>query len=283
MKGNFFLRFPSGKAKALTFSYDDGVYNDIRLAEIFKKYNMKATFNINSGLFGDGTGTNFRSRLSETQVKELYCDPSFEVACHGFTHPFLDRCDPALALNQVVLDRLKLEEVFGREVHGMAYPVGTYNDEVIEILKSAGIYYSRTVESHMKFILPKDWLKWHPTCHHNNPKLNQLADEFLATEVVRHDPLLFYVWGHSYEFGDNDNWEIIERFAENTANRSDIWYATNMEIFRYCRSFSRLQYSADGTLVYNPTSTDLWVSDLGGKVYNIKPGQTVDCNKNRGV
>ena len=41
-----------GKKKALTFSYDDGVTQDIRLAELFHKYGMKATFNLNSELLG---------------------------------------------------------------------------------------------------------------------------------------------------------------------------------------------------------------------------------------
>ncbi|HNX14524.1 MAG TPA: polysaccharide deacetylase, partial [Oscillospiraceae bacterium] len=33
------------KKKAVTFSYDDGVTQDIRLIELFNKYGMKATFN----------------------------------------------------------------------------------------------------------------------------------------------------------------------------------------------------------------------------------------------
>ena len=33
-----FLRFPGGNPKAVTFSYDDGVSQDKRLAEIFNKY-----------------------------------------------------------------------------------------------------------------------------------------------------------------------------------------------------------------------------------------------------
>ena len=41
------------KNKILTFSYDDGVTQDIRLVELFNKYGMKCTFNINSGLLGD--------------------------------------------------------------------------------------------------------------------------------------------------------------------------------------------------------------------------------------
>ena len=42
----------NGKLKAVTFSYDDGVTQDIRLIEIFNKYNLKATFNLNSELLG---------------------------------------------------------------------------------------------------------------------------------------------------------------------------------------------------------------------------------------
>ena len=39
-----------GKMKAVTFSYDDGVTQDRRLIEVFNKYGLKGTFNINSGL-----------------------------------------------------------------------------------------------------------------------------------------------------------------------------------------------------------------------------------------
>ena len=42
----------NGKKKALTFSYDDGVTQDVRLIEIFNKYGLKATFNLNSELLG---------------------------------------------------------------------------------------------------------------------------------------------------------------------------------------------------------------------------------------
>ena len=45
----FHLRYPGGLAKAVTFSYDDGVEQDIRLVEIFNKNGIKGTFNINTG------------------------------------------------------------------------------------------------------------------------------------------------------------------------------------------------------------------------------------------
>lgn len=42
------MRYPGGKAKAVTFSYDDGVIQDRRLAELFDKYGLKGTFNFNN-------------------------------------------------------------------------------------------------------------------------------------------------------------------------------------------------------------------------------------------
>ena len=40
----------NGKMKALTFSYDDGVEQDIRLIEILDRYHLRGTFNLNPGL-----------------------------------------------------------------------------------------------------------------------------------------------------------------------------------------------------------------------------------------
>ena len=40
------------KRKAITFSYDDGVTQDIRLIELMNKYGLKGTFNLNSELLG---------------------------------------------------------------------------------------------------------------------------------------------------------------------------------------------------------------------------------------
>ena len=41
------MLFPEAKTKALTFSYDDCLEQDIRLMEIFNKNGLKGTFNLN--------------------------------------------------------------------------------------------------------------------------------------------------------------------------------------------------------------------------------------------
>ena len=44
-----FLRYPEGRSKAVTFSYDDGCRHDLRLAKTLSKYGIKCTFNLSSG------------------------------------------------------------------------------------------------------------------------------------------------------------------------------------------------------------------------------------------
>lgn len=271
------LHFPEGKMKALTFSYDDGVESDIRLMEIFKKNGLKGTFNLNGGLM-DGTAGTYSRRLREDECKTVYADPDFEVACHAYTHPYLEKCDPAVCLDELISDRMKLESLFDCEVHGMAYPFGTYNDTVLDCCRAAGIYYNRTTKSHLGFGLPTEWLTWHPTCHHVNSEIFNLAEKFLNQPMTPKEPArLFYIWGHSYEFNQRNDWDRMEQLCELLGGHDDVWYATNMEIYRYCRSFSRLKYSADGKTIYNPTADKLWLRDgVNGDMFTIEPGETVN-------
>ena len=266
MVGNLFLRFPGGKSKALTFSYDDGVTQDKRLMEIFRKNGLKGTFNINSGLLG-------KDRRPAEEVVNAYDPEYFEVACHGVTHPDFTKCDDAVLMAQTVYDRKNLEALLGRPIHGMAYPYGAYDARVITALKNAGIYYARTVKGTLNFEMPSEWLAWNPTCHHNNANLKSLADQFIEPST-RRAPQLFYVWGHAYEFDNDDNWNVIEEFAEKLSGHEHIWYATNMEIYLAWRDFSRLKYSVDGRLIYNPNANDVWVANPAGDVFVIKSGET---------
>lgn len=272
------FRFPGGKAKAVTLSYDDGVQSDIRLIEIMKQHGLKGTFNINGGLFApEGTvypEGRVHRRMSRSEIAAAYPEDTCEVACHGYTHPFLERCDSAVAAAEVIDDRRTLEALFNRRVQGMAYPYGTFNDQVVEILRLCGIRYCRTVISTERFDMPADWLRLPATCHHNNPKLMELADRFLS-EPVRWDAKLFYLWGHSYEFDGDNNWDVIERFAEKIGGHEDIWYATNMEVYNAWHDYTMLESTADGKHVYNPTQRSVWFEDISHKLYEVNPGETV--------
>lgn len=273
---SLFMRFPEGKVKALTLSYDDGVEQDIRLIDIMQKHGLKGTFNLNSGLYAAEStvykpGTIHR-RMTRKQCLDLYSGSGMEVAVHGYTHPYLEQLPVNLCSREVLKDRETLESDFGCIVRGMAYPFGTTSDEVVEVLKQCGIAYSRTVVSTENFAIPTDWLRMPATCHHNNPRLMELARAFAENKGNR-GPLLFYVWGHSYEFEADNNWHVMEEFAEYIGDRGDIWYATNIQVYDYVQAFHQLQFSTDVSKVYNPTAMTLYF-EYDGVAYDVAPGQT---------
>lgn len=275
MKNTSFMRFPNFKRKALTLSYDDGVVYDKRLIEIMDKHGLKGTFNINSGLYAQKEG---ERRLTKEEAIALYKDSPHEVAIHGKVHNSLTHVSKVVALNDVLEDRKNLEETFGKIIRGMAYANGSFNDEVVEMLKQCDVKYARTTISTEGFEMPTDWLRLPATCHHNHPKLMELAKKFVEMQdhwyAWRNTCQMFYLWGHAYEFNDNNNWEVIEEFAAYMGGREDIWYATNGEIYDYVEAFNRLVYSSDGRRVYNPTSTTLYMNFFGKEI-EIKSGETV--------
>lgn len=273
-----FLRFPGGRAKALTLSYDDGVEQDIRLIEIMKKHGLRGTFNLNSGLYAD-EGTVYpkgqiHRRMTERQVTETYGNSGQEVAVHALTHPFLEQLPVDMLVKEIIKDRENLEAQFGTIVRGMAYPFGTFSDDVVAALKYCGIVYSRTTISTNDFRIPQDWLRLTATCHHNSPELSSLADKFVNDQVTR-APYLFYLWGHSYEFEANENWKVIEDFADHMGGRDDIWYATNIEIYDYIDAYNRLIFSVDGKRVKNPSGRKIWF-EYSEKPIVIEAGATLE-------
>lgn len=284
MSKSIFMRFPGGLAKALTLSYDDAVEQDFRLIDIMKTHGLKGTFNINSSQYiPEGyeypPEKKWGQRMTVERATALYSQDGIEPALHAYTHPFLQKLPMPQIAYEIIKDRETLEDQFGRIVRGMAYPYGTYSDDVIRVLRDCGVVYARTTKATHTFDLPTEWLTLHPTCHHADAALPELTKKFIEGQPSSNrDPWLYYVWGHAYEFVRDDNWHIIESFAEQVGGREDVWYATNIEIWEYIESFKRLVFSLDERYVYNPTALTLWFV-LNGKIYSVAAGQTVrtDC------
>lgn len=279
-KKSIIMRFPGGRAKALTLSYDDAVEQDFRLIDIMKAHGLKGTFNINSSQYiPEGfvypPEKQWGQRMTKQRATALFSQDGIEPALHAYTHPHLQTLPTPQIAYEIVKDRETLEDQFDRIVRGMAYPYGTYSDEVIRVLRDCGILYARTTRATRDFSFPAEWLAWHPTCHHSDPTLKELTQKFLEKSPnTRQQPWLFYVWGHSYEFAQNNNWYIIEEFAETVGGHDDVWYATNMEIWEYTESFKHLVFSLDQSRVYNPTAQTLCFL-MTDKLYTVAAGQTV--------
>jgi len=226
------------KMKALTFSYDDGVTQDIRLIEIFNKYGLKATFNLNSELLGkpnelirNGVRVD-HNKVKPEDVKHIY--DGHEVAVHTLTHPSLPKTEDAEVLRQVEQDRLNLSELVGYEVLGMAYPGGGVNcdDRVAAIIRdNTPIKYARTVAVTHSFEPYADLYQYKGSLYHheNWDELFDMGQRFL--ELKTDTPQVFYIWGHAYEFDIYpERWEQFEEFCRMMSGRDDIFYGTNIEV-----------------------------------------------------
>lgn len=225
----------NGKLKAVTFSFDDGVTQDRRLVELFNKYNLRCTFNINSDLLGRpgelkvaGVPVS-HNKISPEEVAALYA--GHEVAVHTLTHPRLPEIeDEEEIVRQVDGDRIALERLSGGPVIGMAYPCGGVNndDRVAEIIgRRTPVRYARTITSSFSFEPQTNLLRFNPTVHTMQPETFDLAEKFLS--MTAETPQLFYIWGHSYEFDVADGWTRMEELCRMLANRDDIAYLTNKE------------------------------------------------------
>lgn len=255
--------FPGGKHKVLTMSYDDGRLEDRCLVELFNRYGIRGTFNLNGGLPRP-------ERISESEWVELY--KGHEVACHTYHHPTISRSPLDQTARQVLADRMQLEGVMGYPVRGLAYPNGSWTPEIAALLPALGIRYARVVGDTHDFAMPHDFMTWKATCHHTH---NLLEDGKRFVELYKTQYLyMMYVWGHSFEFRTEEDWALMEQFCQLAGGREDTWYATNIEIVDYMADAARLQYTAAGDKVCNPNAQSIWV-EADGRHYEIPAGKTV--------
>ncbi len=266
MNGRMII-FPNGSKKALTLSYDDGNTYDERLCEIMAKYGVKGTFNINSAQGGRG------KRMTIDKAVEVYQKYGQEVGYHGCEHLYFHTVSTPQMMLDVVNDRIALEGATGDFIIGGAYPYGSVNKDIKDALRLAGLKYSRTTVATKEFKLPDDWLEWHPTCHHNQDDLFELLEKFLTGNPWLEQ--VFYLWGHSYEFDAQNTWELIEKFCQRVQGEP-IWCATNGEIYTYVTAYRSLQFTADDSIVYNPTQIDVWFAEApNGTPISVPAGKKV--------
>ena len=165
----------------------------------------------------------------------------------------------------------------------MAYPQGPYNQTVLSCLPACGVAYARTTKTTKEFTLPQNWLEFHTTCHHKNEALFELADTFLTTTSYLKMPLLFSVWGHTYELDDMDQWGRMEELFALLSGKNEVWFATNIEICDYVKAYEALQFSCDLTSVYNPTAPPVSFALFSRKELmpevTVQPGELCDLKK----
>ncbi len=268
------LVYPNGKTKALVLSFDDGLIQDKQMIEILNKYQIKGTFNINSGKLGKtedwlvemtGKPAVF---VKSSELNSIY--KGHELASHTLNHPYLQKLSKAEMLYEVNKDIKNIEEYAGYKIKSFAYPFGTYNDTVVSALSKTQLSNARTVNNTYGFGLPDSFLLWHPTCHHNE------AYKFIEQFRQTNQPLaVFYIWGHSWEFDYNkeyNSWTYFESICKKLSNHENVWYATVGELCDYLAA-TKLLFEKDGVL-FNNSFVTIFV-EQNNKVRSLKAGQKI--------
>lgn len=262
------ILFPEGRKNAFTLSYDDGQIYDRELIALCNQYKLKGTFHLNAGTLGIKNDTD--EFLRRDEIKSLY--DGHEVACHGYSHPWFTQLTKLQVVDEILHDKRELEIMMEYPIRGMSYPFGVLSDRVCETAENLGIEYARTVEDTNGFQIPDDFMRWHPSCHHN-ADIFELADRFFnPAPYVQLQ--LFYIWGHSFEFERENSWGRFEKFCRKIAGHDNVWYATNIQIKDYLYAAQSIITTVDHTIVYNPTAIPIWMEIERGTIF-VNAGERI--------
>jgi peptidoglycan/xylan/chitin deacetylase (PgdA/CDA1 family) len=202
--------------------WDDGNVDDIRVIEILRKYGTKASFNLNFGLHQNNRvlGWKFQDtkevwRLGKSEIAGVY--EGFLIANHSLTHPWLDKIPIEEATREIREGKDALEQHFGYAIKGFAYPYGTYNKEVQEIVRATGHVYARTGNGVDESYPPENPMAFASNGHFLDPCFWQRFEKAKANDGV------FYFWGHSYEIVTEADWAGFEKQIARISAENPTW------------------------------------------------------------
>lgn len=81
----------------------------------------------------------------------------------------------------------------------------------------------------------------------------------------------YFISGDSYEFAEQNNWQIIKDFAEMTASTPGIWHAANFQVYEYLKAWQDLEISSDGKVAHNPSRHTVWARQ-DQRLIELPPG-----------
>ena len=278
-KPNFInFTYPEGKTKALVLSYDDGTIQDIELAKLFDENNLIGTFNLNSKYLGVKKGwpqqngdTIYQRYVPKDSLLIIY--KNHEIAAHGALHKNFTDISSKEVLEEIHTDLEILKSLTNREIISMAYPFGSTNDSIASLIATTGIKNGRTVNDTHEFNFPKNYMMWHPTCH--DSKVLDHLDTYL--NLNEQQLSVFYVWGHSWEFGNKERWNNMVKFCESIGKSNDIWSVGHGQLTNYLLATENV--IVDEQKILNPLGNlPIWLN-LSSGIKKLDPGKSIDLKQ----
>ena len=260
--------YPFGKAKAFNVTYDDGILQDVRFVELLNKYNLKGTFNLNSGLMENEFEWTHESgvvikRLPKEKVLSLY--KGHEIASHTLTHTYLEGKSNDEIMFELKEDKKNLENLFNREIKGFAVPFDYYSDLIEDCTKKCGFEYARISEEILSFKPQTDYHRWKATVFHLDKSLEKLSNDFISCDE---ELALFQIVGHSYDLDTENMWDEIESIFKEISSQDDILPMTTIEIIDYLKAMEQVEFT--NSYIKNHSEKALWFL-VNGNVCKIDP------------
>jgi len=223
----------------------------MKVLKVLEKHNVKGTFFISSGLIGEG------GYLNCQQIRDI-TKKGHEIGSHAQTHQRLSAMGEKQVLLELVTSKADIEELIGKEIFGFSYPFSKFDERIKALVKFANYKYARTGEFGNISCPPQDWFEWHPCLIAQGrggyrkkyflryfwfvPPWVFLASDFprdweevtnYLFKIAYARGGFFHLWGHSRSICEKDDLKRLDRFLSSMSNFSDIWFARNIDIYRY--------------------------------------------------
>jgi len=268
------VTYPNGLTKAVVFSFDDGMEDDLPLIALLNNHGLRGTFNLNSGLLGSFADwrPNQSRYFAASEIATVYA--GHEVASHSNYHTYLTALSDDELRTSITSDQTRLGALTQYPITSHAFPFGVSDERVRALLQEVGITNARGIMATGDFNLPSDRLNWSPTCHYS--QMATYLQRYLTLAAT--EPTVFYIWGHSWELTDNSgDLERLDGQLASLAQAQDIWSTTSGELAGYLIASEQLQRD-ESNLVTNPAGNDtVWVR-YQGQVHQLFAGDSLQLD-----
>ncbi|MDP7069053.1 MAG: polysaccharide deacetylase family protein, partial [Candidatus Peribacteraceae bacterium] len=122
----------------LTTSWDDGYKLDLKLVELLDQYGIKGTFYVCP------RKQHSQELLSKEDIQRI--SNNHEIGAHTLRHPKLTHLSSIDAKTEIAESKSWVEQITDKPCEMFCYPYGFWNDDIKQMVMSAGYKGARTTE-----------------------------------------------------------------------------------------------------------------------------------------
>lgn len=227
----------------ISFAWDDGSVEDLKLMDLCLKYRIPGIF------FIPVTNTE-RSVIPKNEVKAIARN-GFEIGAHTYSHSYLTFLTLTKADIELTSGRDFYEQMLGKGIQHFCFPGGKYNDELVKMARN---YFETARTADTGALIKKNTFLIKPTFHFfDRGKKSLIYNSFKNSSVINFltmrnifsrgyfnylkniiadlndypETHRVIIWGHSWEIEQYSLWnELEDLFQWLTKN-----YSTNLRTY----------------------------------------------------